>query len=187
MPHANDTSQNTINYTQAPCYPLMSTSPFWDQTYSTHFQYFSMSHLHKRRWRISGYHSSTTMRQQLSDKYATPRQRKIRKNKWGNSSPSTHRTPLKHLIPKKPQAPIPQATNIPLPSKCQTGKSSHQRTHHSCLTQTYRFKHDKHIFFQISWSPCCPLGHYASMAVKPPSTTSQSTSRTSIVEIPPWG
>ena len=41
--------------------------------------------------------------------------------------------------------------------------------------------------FQGSRRPCCPLGHYASMVVSPPSTTSHSTSITSGVKRPSWG
>ena len=78
---------------------------------------------------------------------------------------------------------IKNRMSIRSPSICQMGKSSNQRTQHSCLTQTCRFKHDKHIFFQGSQRPCCPLGHFASMAVNPPSMISLSISITIRVEI----
>ena len=72
------------------------------------------------------------------------------------------------------------------PSKFQTGKSSHQRTQHSCLTQTCRFKYDKHIFLQVSIRPCCTLGHCAIMDVKPPSMASLYAFLTNGVERSSW-
>ena len=83
-------------------------------------------------------------------------------------------------------ATINNRLSIRYPSKFQIGKSSHQRTQHFCLTQTCRFKHENHIFFQCSTRPCCPLGHCATMAMKLPSTKSLYTSITNIVERLSW-
>ena len=81
VPHATHPYQNTLNSTQDPFCPIMHTPPFRYQNSCTHFQYFSIRYLHKRLWRSSVNHSSTTMRQQRSDTYATPRIRKIWRKK----------------------------------------------------------------------------------------------------------